>query len=203
MRKLFITFEGIEGCGKTTQSRLLAKEFESRGIPYILTREPGGTNSADKIRELLLDKDNILSAQAELLLFYAARVEHVQAVIKPALASGTVVICDRFVDSTMAYQAYARGLGLAYVQQLHNLVMGNFMPDKTFLLDLPVEKAMERLNQRGGYNDRIEREPIEFHENVRRGFLEIAVNNPARFTSIDACVMPQEISAIVIEEIFR
>jgi dTMP kinase len=183
----FITFEGGEGSGKTTQIALLQKYFADCGKKCMVTREPGGTVGGDAIRKLLLtggsEKWNPVS---ETLLFQAARVEHVERVIKPALARGEIVLCDRFLDSTIVYQGLGKGLGMEYIQQLHRLTVGNFLPDFTIILDIEPKAGIGRAKARAGEETRFENMHMEFHDSVRRGFLSLAEKEPSRYVIVDA-----------------
>jgi len=188
----FITFEGIEGCGKTTQLRRLADTLSGRGIPFIMTREPGGCPIADDIRGILLDaKNSDLRPGAELLLYAAARAQHVQQVVKPALESGIHVLCDRFYDATIAYQGYGRGLDLQLIHQLNVIATGGLDPDLTILMDCPVEtglgRALARINATtdGVREERFELESLEFHRRVRNGYLQRAAAEPDRIIVVD------------------
>lgn len=183
----FITFEGGEGGGKSTQSALLVEVLNKIGINCIQTREPGGTDGAEEIRNLLVTGEpKRWDSITELLLHFAARREHVEKKVKPALAEGKWVICDRFMDSTFAYQGYGHGSGASFVEMLHRLVIGSLMPDLTFVLDLPVEAGLERANSRKGKENRYERMASQFHEKVRMGFCVIAEKYPERCAVIDA-----------------
>jgi dTMP kinase len=192
----FITFEGIEGCGKTTQIRLLAETLQQAGRQVTLTREPGGCPIADKIRSILLDAQNSsMTPLAELLLYAAARAQHISEVILPALARGSVVLCDRFTDATIAYQGFGRNLDRAVINQLNTLAAGSCRPDITFLLDCPVDtglgRAIARIEASGAsgsgkpLEERFERESREFHDRVRAGYLSLAAAEPERFILID------------------
>lgn len=194
MKGLFITLEGGEGAGKSTQSRRLKTALESAGRDVVLTREPGGTPEAEKIRDLLVQRDGgDWTPMAECLLFFAARQMHVETLIKPALAAGKIVICDRFTDSTIAYQGYGHGFDIATIEQIGKLSLGDFKPDLTFILDLPVADGLARsLKQKhtssGKENteDRFEKLKIDFHEKLRQGFLTIAEADKARCVVVDA-----------------
>lgn len=191
MSGFFLTFEGIEGCGKTTQAARLKAALEKTGKTVVLTREPGGTTIGTKIRELLLDPTTKgLAPLAELLLYEADRAQHVAETIRPALEAGKVVICDRFADASTAYQGAARGLAHATVEELNAIATGGLEPHLTLLLDVPpkvsVERARERAVKAGGRPDRFEREDFPFHEAVRDGYLEIAARRPDRFVRVDA-----------------
>ncbi|OFW87224.1 MAG: dTMP kinase [Alphaproteobacteria bacterium RIFCSPHIGHO2_02_FULL_46_13] len=194
MKGLFITLEGGEGAGKSTQSRRLKSALESAGRDVVLTREPGGTPEAEKIRDLLVQRDGgNWTPMAECLLFFAARQMHVETLIKPAIAAGKIVICDRFTDSTIAYQGYGHGFDISTIQQVAKLSLGDFKPDLTFILDLPVADGLARsLKQKdmaGGKEnteDRFKKLKIDFHEKLRQGFLTIAKHEPSRCVVVDA-----------------
>lgn len=187
---LFITFEGIEGCGKTTQIGLLTSFLKSHHRPFLLTREPGGTGVGEKIRQILLSSENVgIEPMAELYLYAAARVQHLRQVISPALREGKMVICDRFADATLAYQGYGRGVDLAWIEEIRVRTMENVKPDLTFLLDLPVEvglrRALKRMESHSVKEDRFEREALDFHQRVREGYLNLARNEPRRIIVLD------------------
>lgn len=193
MKGLFVTFEGIDGCGKTTQIEKLSSELESSGIPYVLIREPGGTEIGEKIRTILLDKANSrMHARTEILLYEAARAQIVEERILPEIKEGKVVICDRFFDSTMAYQGFARGLGQETVEMLNGFSTAGLSPDVTFLLDLDEQTAYERRHGRSDEEDRLEAEGLAFMRKVREGYLAISRNNE-RIHVIDAASSPDEI----------
>ena len=190
---LFITFEGVEGCGKSTQTRLLVEHLEARGIEVVLTREPGGTALGERLREILLDVGQTgMRAETELFLYLASRAEHVAHVIAPALTRGAVVISDRFGDASVAYQGGGRGLGADLVRSLNETATGDVKPDISFLLDLDAGEGLGRLDgriQEGGEvasRDRIESEAIEFHGTVRQTYLDEAARDPERFAVLDA-----------------
>jgi dTMP kinase len=186
MRGVFITVEGVEGAGKSTQVDRVAHWLEQHGHAVVRTREPGGTQLAEKIREILLDKHNSsLSGQAELLLMFAARAQHLAEKIRPALEQGKVILCDRFTDATWAYQGGGRGLPRSEIAVLERLVHESLQPDLTLLLDLPVEIGLSRASKRSE-SDRFERESVEFFERVRQAYLERAEADPGRFAVIDA-----------------
>ncbi|MDZ4168941.1 MAG: dTMP kinase [Coriobacteriia bacterium] len=194
MSGVFITFEGGEGTGKSTQIAALARRLQSAGVVVRLLREPGGTAAGEAIRRILLDPDHDgLSARAELLLYEAARAQLVAEVIRPALEAGEVVICDRFFDSTTAYQGYARGLDLAEVRELHATATGGLSPDRTIVLDIDPAAGLARATAHGA--DRLEREDIEFHKRVREGFLAIAAAEPQRVRVIDASGTIEDVAA--------
>jgi dTMP kinase len=186
MKGLFITVEGGEGAGKTTQMQRIANWLSQRGRGVIQTREPGGTRLAETLRGILLDRDNDgLSGLAELLLMFASRAQHLEELIRPALARGDTVLCDRFTDATWAYQGGGRGLPGEQIAALETLVHGDLQPDLTLLLDLPVEEGLRRAAERGE-SDRFESESLLFFERVRSSYLERAASQPERFAVIDA-----------------
>ena len=195
---LFVSFEGIEGCGKTTQAMLLAQWLKSRGRQVVVTREPGGTPIAEKIRKVLLDSRNHhMSPLTELLLLQASRAQHLAQVIIPALKAGQIVVCDRFADSSTAYQGYGRGLDLEMVKQLNRIAVDGCWPRLTLVFDLPVEKGFARAAKRKRALDRMEKQQIAFHRKVRRGFLAIAKADPARVKVLDGSFPPDVIQAAV------
>ncbi len=190
---MFITFEGIEGSGKTTQIRHVLEYLKQRGKDCIVTREPGGTVTGRKIRAILLDPEGKgMDPSTELLLYMADRAEHVNKVIKPALSAGKTVLCDRYFDATVVYQGYARGLDIDLLIRMHKLILNDLKPDITFLLDLPPEAGLSRAwkqieeGERAGIETRFEKEAVAFHEKVREGYLELARQEPGRFIVIDA-----------------
>lgn len=190
---MFITFEGIEGSGKSTQIRRADAYLRDRSVDVRLTREPGGTPIGSRIRALLLDPESKgLDHQAELLLYMADRVQHVHTLIQPALAAGSVVLCDRYFDATVVYQGAGRGIDRAFILELYRLTLGNFKPDLTLLFDLPprtgLARAWEEIDSgsRSARETRFEKESIEFHEAIRAGYLTLAEEEPDRFRVIDA-----------------
>jgi len=190
MPGLFITFEGGEGSGKTTQLKALLAVLRGSGIEAVETRDPGGTAVGKQIRELLLDREQVrMEAAAELFLYQASRAQLVAEVIRPALAQGRVVLCDRFCDSTVAYQGYGRGLDLTLIAQLNAVATGGLAPDLTFLLDLEPGQGLERASQREQQlrqrQDRMERELLAFHQRVRDGYRAIAAAEPRRVVVVD------------------
>ncbi len=191
----FITVEGIEGCGKSTLVAGLAERLRARDQETIVTREPGGTPAGDAIREIFLKPGLEIAPLTEALLLNASRAQHVVDLIDPALRRGALVLCDRFVDSTLAYQGYGRGIDLAFLRELCDVATGGLVPDLTFVLDLPVPISRERTAARdGGAGDRMEREDPGFYERVRRGFLDLAERSP-RYRVFDATKPPQELIA--------
>lgn len=186
MRGRFITVEGVEGAGKSTLIDALRECLEADDREVMVTREPGGTRLGEALREVLLDNhQREMVPEAELLLMFAARVQHVKETIRPALAAGTWVICDRFTDATYAYQGYGRRMPLAHIRYLETWLQEDLRPDLTVLLDLPVETGLARTGGRGG-PDRFETEADEFFERVRGGYLEMARAEPERFRKVDA-----------------
>lgn len=189
---IFITLEGIEGCGKSTQTKMLYEHLVEEGYDVVVTREPGATAVGRVIRETLLStKFPDMDARSELLLFAACRAQHVAEVIRPALVAGKIVVCDRYVDSTIAYQAYGRGLPVLETRRISDWSSGGLMPDLTFLLDITVEQSFERLQK--GEMDRIEQADMGFHQRVRAGFQALADFYPERFRVVDAAQPPKMI----------
>ena len=196
----FITLEGGEGAGKTTQIKLLADALKAGGLDPIITREPGGSPAAEVIRSLLVEGAvDRWQPMTEALLNFAARLEHVQATIEPALVAGRWVLCDRFADSTVAYQGYGHDLGRAVIDELHRLVLGYFQPALTVILDIPVAEGLARATNReqaeGSREDRYEHMDEGFHQRLRDGFLDIARRNPERCVVIDAAQEPDKVQA--------
>ena len=195
----FITFEGCEGVGKSTQIRLLAEELGRRKVPCVVTREPGGSRIAESIRRIILDAGNSdMDDLCELFLYLAARAQHLKDIVRPALAEGKVVICDRYIDSTFAYQGDGKGLDADLVEALNRAAIGDLIPDLTIFLDLPPERAFVR---KGGPDreDRLELMAQSFHEKVYAGYLEISRRAPERFVRVDARGSKQETHAKVLE----
>jgi dTMP kinase len=205
---VFITFEGPEGSGKTTQIGLLAEHLRSAGHDVLTTREPGGTSIGDQIRTVLLDVDNTAMAfEAEILLFSAARAQLVSQVIRPALARGTIVLSDRYADSTIAYQGYGRGLNLDVLRQITSFATGDLTPDLTIYLDLSVEEGLDR-KQRGETRsprdwNRLDQETVEFHRRVRRGYLALAAAEPDRWIIFDAFRSIEDVQGKIQEAVHR
>ncbi|CAH2031514.1 dTMP kinase [Trichlorobacter ammonificans] len=201
---MFITFEGIEGSGKSTQIRLLADTLRAGGATVLLTREPGGCPVADRIRAVLLDAENrAMVAMTELMLYAAARAQHLAEVVRPALAAGAIVLCDRFSDATRAYQAFGRGLPRETVEQLNQLACDGLAPDLTLLLDCDTATGLERARSRieaagsGPREERFELEALSFHQRVREGYLRLAAEEPERFAVVPAEGAPAEIAVAV------
>ncbi len=194
-RGLFITLEGVEGSGKSSQIRHLAKVLTQAGYPVLQTREPGGTATAEVIRQILLTASphEPVTPQAEALLILAARCQHVTYLIMPALRRGTVVLCDRFSDSTFAYQGFARGLDLQWLREANKVATGGLTPDLTVVLDLPVSVGLARRRTDGEQQNRLDRETERFHRRVRRGFLALAAKEPGRMTIVNANRPAQEV----------
>ncbi len=202
---MFITFEGIDGCGKSTQARLLAAHLLALGHQVVSTREPGGTVLAEEVRGLVLKarEHEEVSPRAELLLFAAARAQHIQALIRPALDRGCWVLCDRFTDSTLAYQSGGLGLDESFVRTLNTFATSGLKPQLTLLFDVAVEEAQQRRARERGPVDRIESRGLEFQQRVRRAFLAEAARDPERINLIDATPNVQEVQAQVLEALER
>lgn len=197
---LFITLEGIEGAGKSTLSRMVRDSLRSRGLPVVMTREPGGTPLAERVRQIVLDRgDEQMTPQAETLLMFAARSVHLDNLIRPALARGDWVVCDRFTDATRAYQGGGRGVSIQWIEQLAREIHGDLSPHCTLLLDLPVSEGLERAKVRAGdaAADRFESEREPFFERVRASYLELARVEPQRVRIIDARVSLPQVQAQV------
>jgi len=200
----FITFEGVEGSGKSTHLRHLADHLRDAGHAVVETHEPGDTGAGRAIRRLLLGAEGVaLTPLAELFLYCADRTEHVDEVIRPALESGRIVLCDRFSDSTLAYQGYGRGLDIEAVRALDARARGGLWPALTFVLDCPVEEGLARARRRSTTGDRFEHETIAFHERVRAGFLALAAAEPERVYVLDAAAPLERVRARVIAEAER
>ncbi len=196
---LFITFEGGEGCGKSTQSRLLLKKLEQQNIPVVLTHEPGGTALGNELRKTLKRKgDSSISPQAELFLLAASRTQLVAEVIRPALEEGKVVLCDRFTHSTMVYQGYGRGLDFTAIKMVNNMATKNLNPDLIILLDISPEQGLAR---KRSLKDRFELEDLSFHRRVREGYLKMAAAEPDRWLMIDASLPKGKIAEIIWDRV--
>ncbi len=200
----FVTFEGGEGAGKSTQIARLHEALSAQGIPVTATHEPGGTEGAQAIRQLLVNgpEERWLPA-SEILLFYAARLDLVERVVRPALANGAWVLCDRFADSTLAYQGYAMGQGVEKIRQLHQLMLGDFAPDLTFIFDLDPVLGLQRAVARDGTKKRYEAMDIDFHQRLRAGFLDIAKHNPERCVVIDAAQDKDAVSKYINQTVIQ
>jgi len=197
MKGKFISFEGIEGTGKSTQAKLLQQSLLGLGHEVILTEEPGGTLISLRVREILLSVDHTnMKPLTELLLYNAARAQHIEEVILPALNKGAVVITDRFTDSTFAYQGYGRGIDLKLLESIDKIATNSLRPDITVLLDLDVETGLKR-NRRINKTDRLELEDVEFHERVRKGYHELAAKEPERIKVLDASVGIEELKIVI------
>lgn len=207
---VFITFEGIEGSGKSTQIKRLAEELARKGFDVLETREPGGSAVGDQIRKILLNPNNTaIVPRCELLLYAAARAQHVEELIQPALAQKKIVLCDRFVDATVAYQGFGRRIDHTVLSDLNRLTLQDLIVDRTFLLDLPAEEGLTRAHRRDGATpkakreNRIENEGLEFHQHVRRGYLDIAASAPRRFITLDARRDPDALHQEIWEHVME
>jgi dTMP kinase len=207
---VFISIEGIEGSGKTTQIGHIKKFLKQKTIRYLITREPGGTRIGEKVRSILLDPESRrMAPQTELLLYMADRVQHVVETIRPALASGKTVLCDRFYDATVVYQGFARGVDLGLIHTLHKMLLDGIQPDLTLLLDLPPEAGLARAwrqienGTRTNIESRFERETIRFHEKVRAGYLKLARREPERFRVINAAQDEKKVQRDILKELSR
>jgi len=198
---MFVTIEGVEGSGKSTLISGLAQRVRARGRELFVTHEPGGTPVGEAVRSIFLEPGVRLGALTEALLVNAARAEHVAAAIRPALAAGRVVICDRFLDSTVAYQGFGRGFDLGVLAQLGQIATGGLVPDRTFVLDIPIGVLRARLAARGGAADRLEAESDAFHERVRAGFLHLASGAP-RYRVLDGTLAPETLVESVMLDMF-
>ena len=192
---MFITFEGADGCGKTTQMKLLAEYLEKKGIDVVLTREPGAKGLGEKVREILLNYEGPVSDRCESFLFLADRAQNIDIIVNPAVEEGKIVLCDRHIDSTVAYQGYGRGLDIERINMLNNIATNGRKPDLTFVFDIDVETSMARV---GKEKDRMESAGIDFHNRVRQGYLELAKQEPQRIKVIDAAKSIEEIHAEVV-----
>ncbi|MBI5342657.1 MAG: dTMP kinase [Deltaproteobacteria bacterium] len=198
----FVTFEGIEGSGKTTQILRLSGYLAGKGISHRVTREPGGTPLADEIRSLLLSqREEFVFPETELLLYEAARAQHVRSVILPSLSSGQAVLCDRFYDATSAYQGFSRNIDAARIDWLNDLASGGVSPDLTLLLDVPPADGFARIRGRGTRPDRIESESVEFHGKVREGYLRLLERHPGRIVRIDGTLPADDVFRRVRETV--
>lgn len=203
-RGLFLTFEGIEGSGKSTQLALLQQTLEARGRVVLATREPGGTPLGRQLRALLLDPSSSIGAEAELFLYLADRAQNVRELVEPAVARGEIVLCDRHADATLAYQGVMRGLGLDRARDLNRIATRGRTPDRTLLFDLPAADGLARASGRrpaGEAADRLEAESLEFHEGVRRAYRELARLEPQRFLVFDALLPAAQVHLRVMAEL--
>ncbi len=201
---MFITFEGIEGSGKTTQINLLYEYLKNKGYDVIKTREPGGTDIGEFLREFLLNKEKGISHRAELLLIMAMRAQHVEDVIVPAIKDKKIVLCDRFFDATYAYQGYGRGIDLKAIEFINNFVTGGITPDLTVLIDFDVTHGLNRSmirSYRTGYTDRFEREDVYFHKRIRDAYLRLAKEHKGRFLVVDGSKSIEEIHKIIKDRV--
>ena len=198
-RGKFITFEGCEGCGKSTQVKLFNEYLTKENIPHIFTREPGGEKISEEIRRILLDANNKeMTDECEALLYAASRVQHLSDRVEPALSQGKLVVCDRYVDSSLAYQAYARGLGVDFVGKINAYALTNYRPDVTIFIDLTPEAAFLRKHG-ADENDRLEQAGMAFHKKVYAGYKQLAANEPDRIVCIDGTQTPDEVFADVLK----
>ena len=193
---MFITFEGADGCGKSTQMKLLAEYLEKKGIDVVLTREPGAKGLGEKVREILLNYKGPVSDRCESFLFLADRAQNIDIIVNPAVEEGKIVLCDRHIDSTVAYQGYGRGLDIERINMLNNIATNGRKPDLTFVFDIDIETSMARV---GKEKDRMESAGKDFHNRVRQGYLELAKQEPQRIKVIDAAKSIEEIHAEVIK----
>ncbi len=197
-RGKFITFEGCDGCGKSTQLKLLSDYLAKENVPHIFTREPGGGKISEAIREILLNGKNAeMTDDCEALLYAAARMQHLADRVEPALAEGKLVVCDRYVDSSLAYQAYARGLGVEFIAQINAQALKKYRPDVTIFIDLSPEAAFKRKHG-ADENDRLEQAGMAFHQRVYAGYKTLAEQEPDRIATVDGNKTPQEIFADVL-----
>lgn len=196
MRGHFITFEGVDGSGKTTQVRLLRQFLDQQGVEYVFTREPGGTDLGEQIRRILLDPAHRdMGVETEALLYAASRAQLTRQVIRPALDAGKTVLCDRFVDSSLCYQGFGGGLDLDFVRDLNHRATEGLKPDLTLLFDMPPDDAAQR--RRRGSEDRMERKDLAFHERVREGYLTLARQEPDRIRIVDAMASVEQVQRVV------
>ena len=196
MNGLFITFEGADGCGKTTQMKLLAEYLNNKGLKTVITREPGAKGLGEKIRDILLNYEGEVSDRCESFLFLADRAQNIDTIVNPAVKNGEIVLCDRHIDSSVAYQGYGRGLDIQRINMLNNLAVNGRKPDLTYVFDINVETSMKRI---GKEKDRMESAGTDFHNRVRHGYLELAKLEPDRIKVIDANQSINEIHKQVVE----
>lgn len=197
---LFITFEGADGCGKTTQLNLLKEYLEQKGYEVVVTREPGGKGLGEKVREILLNYDGEVSDRCESFLFLADRAQNIDVIVNPAIEKGKIVLCDRHTDSSVAYQGYGRGLDIEQINMLNNLATGNKKPDLTLVFDVDIETSMQRVGQE---KDRMESAGNEFFNRVRNGYLELAKQEPSRIKVVDSTKSIEEVRNNVLDIITK
>jgi dTMP kinase len=200
---LFLTFEGVEGSGKSSRCRDLLEALRQRRCETVFTREPGGPDISERIRELLLDPGLTVPPVTELMLYFAGRAANVDLVVRPGLGRGAVVLCDRYGDATMAYQGYGRGLPLDGIRTANRLATGGLEPHLTVLMDLDPGEGFRRMSSSGRKLDRIEMEDLAFHRRVREGYLELAAGEPERFLVVDGMLAPGEQNALILGEVIR
>jgi len=200
---LFLTFEGVEGSGKSSRCRNLLKALRSSRCETVFTREPGGPAVSERVRSVLLDPELEVPPLAELMLYFASRAANVDLVVRPALALGKVVVCDRFSDATLAYQGYGRGLPVKEIRQANGLATGGLLPDLTVLMDLSPEEGFRRMNLSGRKLDRIENENIDFHRRVREGYLAVSRMEPERFLVVDGMLGEEAQDAVILKEVLH
>ena len=204
MKNRFITIEGCEGSGKTSIIKLICKEFDKEGIAYLSTREPGGSKISEQIRNVILNVDNTkMDYMTEALLYAASRRQHLEEIVKPALNEGKVVICDRYLDSSLAYQGYARGLGIDEVYNINMYATSGFLPDLTIYIDIPVEIGLGRIKENNRDVNRLDLEKVAFHNKVREGYLKIAKRYPERIKVIDGNASLEEVFQRVKKVLFE
>lgn len=206
MKGIFITFEGPDGAGKTTQMRMLGERLEMLGKEVVYTREPGGTRISEEIRDILLNPSHSeMSDRTEALLYAASRAQHVEEFIKPALMAGKIVLCDRFTDSTIAYQGFGRGIDVSFLDKLNRIAVAGVNPDLTLVLDIDPAQGIDRISEKrvraGQAKDRIELENIEFHKRVREGFRCLVAANPQRCKTVDAGRDPETVHNEVYKQV--
>jgi len=200
----FITFEGCDGCGKTTVLKLVSEELSKRKVDFLLTREPGGSKIAEQIRNIILDKKNIEEdSRTEALLYAASRRQHLTDVVLPALKQGKLVLSDRYIDSSLAYQGYARGIGIKEVMSINAFAINGLMPDVTFFLNLTPEEGLKRIASRSRESDRLDKEKLAFHQKVYEGYKIIIKDDPKRFVIIDARKTPAQETKEIVDKIME
>ncbi len=203
MPGLFVTFEGVEGSGKSSRCRILIQALQAVGYEVVFTREPGGPDVSEKIRSLLLNPELDVPPLSELMLYFASRAANVERIILPALKAGGIVLCDRFSDATFAYQGWGRGLPVEEMRKVNTLATGGLAPDLTVLMDLDPEEGFRRMNLSGRKLDRIEKEHLSFHRKVRVGYLALAEEEPERFLVVDGMLEEQKQDSVILKEVLR